>query len=316
MFKKYICIILAISLLFVFVGCKDNQQASLEKITLTYVKAPLNVPSIIQKNNQLFANEFKNDNIKVEFSTLTAGPKQTEALAAGEIDFLNAVGGTSVILAAANGVDLEIISTFSRCPKAFMIVTNSDNIESMADLKDKKVGGPKGTILHQLLIAALDNESLSKDDVKFMSMGIPDAMAALANGEIDAALVAGPAAYNSVKSGAKVLTTGEGLIDATIVVAASKKVIDEHPDIVKRFLKVQSDSIKWINENKDEAIKITAKETDLDEKAVKEMFDWYNFDPAFTPEDAKGLEATQKFLIDNGMLDNEININDIVANIK
>lgn len=316
MFKRYICIILAISLLFIFVGCKDNQQASLEKITLTYVKAPLNVPSIIQKNNQLFVNEFKNDNIEVEFSPLTAGPKQTEALAAGEIDFLNAVGGTSVILAAANGVDLEIISTFSRCPKAFMIVTNSDNIESIADLKDKKVGGPKGTILHQLLIAALDNENLSKVDVKFMSMGIPDAMAALANGEIDAALVAGPAAYNSVKGGAKVLTTGEGLIDATIVVAASKKIIDEHPDIVKRFLKVQSDSIKWINENKDEAIKITAKETDLDEKAVKEMFDWYDFNPEFTSEDVKGLDATKQFLIDNDMLDNEININDIVADIK
>ncbi|WDV45484.1 aliphatic sulfonate ABC transporter substrate-binding protein [Clostridiaceae bacterium M8S5] len=316
MLKRLLCIMLVLNLVFVFVGCKKNDGDNLDKVTLTYVKAPLNVPSIIQRNKGLFDSEFKSDNIAVEYSTLTAGPKQTEALAAGEIDFLNAVGGTSVILAAANGVNLKVISTFSRCPKAFMIVSKSNQIASIKDLKGKKVGGPKGTILHQLLISALDKNDLAKNDVKLMSMGIPEAMSALENGEIDAALVAGPAAYNSIKSGAKVLTTGEGLIDATIVVAASDKIIKEHPNAVKKFLKVQNDSIKWILENKEEAIKITAKETGLNKSAVKEMYDWYDFNPTFSTADKEGLVSTQQFLLDNGLLDNKIDIEKIIYNGK
>lgn len=313
--KKLLSLTLTLCLLFSITACSKNDK-NLEKLTLTYVKAPLNITSIVQKNNKLIENAFKKDNVQVEYSTLTAGPKQTEALAAGEIDILNAVGGTSVILAAANGIDLKVISTFSRCPKAFMIVSKSDKIKTIADLKGKKVGGPKGTILHQLLLAALNKNSLSKDDVQLMSMGIPDAMAALENGEVEAALVAGPAAYNIVKNGATILTTGEGLIDATIVVAASKKIIDEHPEAVKKFLQVQADSVKWVSENNDEAIKITAKETDLEESAVKEMFDWYDFSPEFTSTDAEGLKATQQFLIDNGMLENKIEVKDIIAEIK
>lgn len=313
--KKIISFTLALCLLLSITSC-GNKNETFKELTLTYVKAPLNITSIVQKNNTLFEKEFKNDNINVKYSTLTAGPEQTQALAAGEIDILNAVGGTSVILAAANGIDLKIISTFSRCPKAFMIVSKSDSIKTISDLKGKKVGGPKGTILHQLLLAALDKNSLSNEDVEFMSMGIPNAMSALENGEIDAALVAGPAAYNIVKNGATVLTTGEGLVDATIVVAASKKIIDEHPEIIKRFLKVQADSVKWVQDNNEEAIKITAKETDLEESAVKEMFDWYDFSQEFTSTDAKGLEATQQFLLDNGMLENKIDIKDIIANIK
>lgn len=311
MSKKLLCILLVVSMLFVFVGCNKSDE-KLDKITLTYVKAPLNVPSIVQKNNSMFAKEFKEDSISVEYSTITAGPKQTEALAAGEIDFLNAVGGTSVILAASNGVELKVISTFSRCPKAFMIVSKSDAVNTVSDLKGKKVGGPKGTILHQLLIAALTTNNLATEDVEFMSMGIPEAMSALENGEIDAALVAGPAAYNSLKSGAKLLTTGDGLIDATIVVAASQKIIDNHPEAVEKFLKVQRDSVNWINENKDEAIKITAKETGLDENAVREMFEWYNFNPEFNEVDQEGLESTQQFLIDNNMLENKIDIKSII----
>ena len=116
-----------------------NQSEKLPKeINVTYVKSPLNVPSILEKNDSLFDKEFKSDNISVKWSEITTGPDQTEALASGDIDFAHCLGGTSALIAASNGVDLKIIGTYSQAPKGFMLVTNDKSIKGPEDLKGKK----------------------------------------------------------------------------------------------------------------------------------------------------------------------------------
>lgn len=73
-------------------------------------------------------------------------------------------------------------------------------IKTTADLKGKKVAGPKGTILHQILIAALDKEGFAPSDVKFLSMGIPESVNAMMTGSVDIALVAGADVLRAEKS--------------------------------------------------------------------------------------------------------------------
>ena len=211
-------------------------EFTVDKIGVTYVKSPLNVPSIVEKKKGIFAKAFEEYGLPVEYSNLTAGPEQTQALASGDIQFLYAVGATSVILSASNGADIKIISTYSRSPEAFRMFAGKDSkIQSAADLKGKKIAGPKGTILHELMVAYLATAGLTEKDVEFVSMGIPDAQAALAGGTVDCALLAGPTAYNMAKDGYKVVTTGKGLVDATIVVATSQSFYDKNPLLVKRF---------------------------------------------------------------------------------
>ena len=294
-------------------GCGAKATKSdISEINLTYVKAPLNVPSIIQKQDDLFGKEFSSDNIAVNFYEITSGPDQTAALASGELDVLHALGGTSALIAASNGVDLKIINTYSRSPKGFMILTNNDEIVSAKDLVGKKVAGPKGTILHQVLIAALNNEGYSIDDVEFINMGIPEASVALEDGSVDAALIAGPAAYKAVKNGSKVVANGEGLVDGIIVTAVSKEFAEKHPDVIERFIKVENETLEYINNNFDEAMEKVAEEVGLTVDEVKEMYDWYDFSIDITDNDIKSLEDTQKFLIDNGLQENEVNVQDLI----
>ena len=246
-FKKVLACMTAMMVLTgTMIGCgsaktTEDKAEQVSEINLTYVKSPLNVPSIIQKQDDLFGKEFSKDNIAVNFHEITSGPDQTQALAAGELDFLHALGGTSALIAASNGVELEILNTYSRSPKGFMILTNDDSITSAKDLVGKKVAGPKGTVLHQVLIAALKNEGHTIDDVEYINMGIPEASAALADGSVDAALIAGPTALKAINSGSKVVANGEGLVDGIIVTAVSKDFADKHPDLVDRFLKVEKE---------------------------------------------------------------------------
>lgn len=320
-FKKVLaCATAMVILTGSMIGCGSAKTADnaekVSEINLTYVKSPLNVPSIIQKQDDLFGKEFSKDNIAVNFHEITAGPDQTQALAAGELDFLHALGGTSALIAASNGVELEILNTYSRSPKGFMILTNDDSITSAKDLVGKKVAGPKGTVLHQVLIAALKNEGYTIDDVDFINMGIPEANAALADGSVDAALIAGPTAFKAIKSGSKVVANGEGLVDGIIVTAVSKDFADKHPDLVKRFLNVEKETLKYVNDNFDEAMEKVSKEVGLTVEETKEMYNWYDFNLDITDADIQSLKDTQKFLIENGLQEKEVNVEDLIYKEK
>ena len=285
-------------------------------ITITYVKAPLNVPSILEKKLAAFDKEFAKDNIKVSYPEITVGSKQTEAMAAGSLDFAHCLGGTSAILAAANGVDLKIISMYSRAPKAFVVLVKGTAIQNIADLKGKKVAGPKGTILHQLILAALAKNGLRPDDIQFVSMDLPSSAAALMNGSVDAALSAGPDAIRAEKAGARILTNGEGLVEATIVTAVRGDFLTKQPELVKRFLTVHQAAVAHIKANPEEALQLTAAETGLPLETVRQMLPWYDFDPTIKPSDIAELKRTQDFLIQNGMLKKSIEIEKIIAQIK
>ena len=298
-------------------GCGSKQTKSdISEINLTYVKAPLNVPSIIQKEDDLFGKEFSKDNISVNFHEITSGPDQTAALAAGELDVLHALGGTSALIASSNGVDLKIINTYSRSPKGFMILTNDDEIKSAKDLVGKKVAGPKGTILHQVLIAALAKEGYTINDVEYINMGIPEANAALADGSVDAALIAGPTALKAINNGSKVVANGEGLVDGIIVTAVSTEFAEKHPDIVERFIKVEKETLDYIDNNFDEAMEKVSEEVGLTVDEVKEMYDWYDFNLDISDNDIKSLEDTQEFLIENGLQEEKVNVQDLIYKSK
>lgn len=281
-------------------------------IFVTYVKSPLNVPSIVEKKEEIFARKFGEMGYGVSYSDLTTGPEQTQALASGDIQFLYAVGATSVILAASNEADIRIISTYSRSPEAFKLFGKDDSIQSPEDLRGKKVAGPKGTILHELLVAYLAGAGMTENDIEFMSMGIPDSQAALAGGSVDAALLAGPVAYNMEKDGFPVITDGTGLTEATIVVATSGAYIEEHPDEVEAFLEAQKQVLDTIETDVEAAMEATAKETELTVDAVKEMYPMYDFDMTIRDSDIEAMKKTVVFMKENGMIENDVDIESLI----
>ena len=284
-----------------------------ETITVTFVSSPLNVPSIVEKNHGIFAETFSEIGVKeVNYSDLTSGADQTQALATGDIQFLYCVGATSVLLAAANDADIRIISMYSRSPKSFCLFSADDSISSPADLKGKTVAGPVGTILHELLAAYLASGGLTIEDVNFVNTSIPDALAALSGGSADCALLAGAAAYNAANAGTHLVTNGEGLVEATITCATTQAFYDAHQDVVEQFLKGQQAVLDYIDENTDEAIAETAEFLDLTPEAVEDMYANYDFDMEIRDSDIESMKNTVQFMLDSGMIDNEVDVEELV----
>ena len=303
LFAAVLALVLSLSLMSV---------AFADSINVTYVTSPLNVPSIIEREKGIFQKHFDAFEDTVGYSELTTGPEQTQALASGDIQFLYCVGATSVILAASNEADIKIISMYSRSPKAFRLFSDDASISSPEDLRGKTVVGPMGTILHELLVAYLATADMTIDDVNFVNMGIPDAVAALSGGSADAALAAGPAAYNLTQAGKNVVTTGEGLVDATIVVATTNEYIENEPERVDAFLAAQAEILTYIEENHDEATSIVATALDLAPEAVEEMATYYDFSMEITENDILSMEKTEQFMLDTEMIENPVDIRELI----
>lgn len=314
--KKSVFMLIAMVLtMLLVVGCSGEKQEkkaeykpTVKKVVATYVQAPLNVPSIVQKERKSFEEAYKAYNLPFEYSTITSGADQTAALASGDIQVLNCVGGSSVLISAAAGADIKILSVYANAPKAFKLFSKDANIKSPADLKGKTIAGPKGTILHELLAAYLKKGGLSMKDVKFVSMGLPAARAAVEAGKVDAALQAGPLAYTAEKAGLHIVTNGEGLVSGLTVTATSSKFYKENRPLVEEFLKVQKSTLKYMQENKAEAMKMTAKATQLKPEAVEAMYPLYDFNPEVKDITKQNLKETQEFLVSAGIMQKKVDV--------
>lgn len=303
-------------ILFLVPGFAGNLYAKMpEKLRITYVKYPLNVPAVVVKNLGLLEKEFSGEKIAIERPEITSGGKQTQAMAAGSIDIASVISSTSAITARANGVDIKIVGIFARAPKAFNVMAMDPNIRTVSDLKGKTIGGPKGSLLNQTLFAALHNESIQPGAVNYVHMPVPKAMAALLGKSIDAALIAGPGVPKAKAQGAHIVVNGEGLVKGLIVTAVRGQFLEMYPEIVKRYLRVQKDAIAFMTENPQKTYEIVAQETGLGIEDVKNMYSWYNFDPEFQPADITDLKDTQKFLLDSGMLEKPTSIEDMIEDL-
>lgn len=320
--KKILASILAVGVLTTSVlGCASSSSTSagttedktLSELTITHVTSPLNVPSIIQKNKNIFVDKLSKDGntVEVKYAEITSGADQTQALASGDVDVLYAVGGTSVVLAAANGADIKILNMYSRSPEAFCMYSTDETIKSAEDLRGKTVAGPVGTNLHQLLVSYLEKAGMTIDDINYVNMSIADAKAALDGGSIDAALLAGPTAYKANKQGYNLVTNGAGLTDAVIAVAVREDFYNEYKDELELLIDAQEDIIKYINENHDETMEIVATELDLDKEAVEEMFAQYDFNTNVTEEDRKAFQNVADFMYETKMIEEQVNTDDL-----
>ena len=276
-------------------------KLSTDRLTFTYVTAPLNVPSIVEKEQGVFAAAFPG--AKIEYAEITSGAHQTQALASGDVQVLYAVGGASVILSAANGADIKVLNMYSRAPRAFCLFSRDKSLASPASLRGKTIAGPTGTNLHELLVAYLNTAGMTLDDVQYVSMGIPEAKAALDSGSVDVAMLGGAAAYNAQKAGYHKITDGEGLIQAIICVAVTKKFHDAHPDVIAKLAEAQDKITAYMRDHEDAAIGAAAKALDLDEAGVRDMYAFYNFSTEISAADREGFQKTADFMFRSGMIE-------------
>ena len=150
----------------------------------------------------------------VDWKRFVSGPPLMEALAAGAIDYGTA-GETPPIFAQVAGAQIVYRGAEPAAPRGEAIIVKAQStIESVADLKGKRVALNKGSNVHYLYVKAIARAGLKPEDVKPVYLSPPDGRAAFERGSVDAWVIWDPFLASAQASGrTRTLQDGTGLVD-------------------------------------------------------------------------------------------------------
>lgn len=282
-----------------------------QQLNITYVKAPFNIQNIVMKNQGLLEKEFAKEGIKINWIPIKAGLNQVRGMAAGEIDMVAAMNTSTLLIANSVGNRIVIVDGVAHPDDTFAIMAKPE-VKNIVDLKGRQVVGPKGTVLHHLLSAALKSSGIEMKDVKWVSMNLPASLTTLLGGRADAALLAAGGILAAEKAGFHALVKAKGLIETNLVLAARADFAKEYPDVVRRVAKVNREALQWALTNKPQAIALGAKELQLSEEDAAKLFEWSHFYSNLTQKDIDALQNSQRFLLEQKMMNRSVDINTLI----
>jgi NitT/TauT family transport system substrate-binding protein/sulfonate transport system substrate-binding protein len=268
---------------------------------------------MVMKEQGALEKAFAEKGITVKWHNINSGADQTQAMAAGSLDIASVINSTSVILANAAENPVLIAALVSRPRQTFALLTGPSGPSSVKELKGKTIAGPKGTVLHQMLAAALKAEGFGLADVNFIQMGLPEARTALLSGQVDGALQAASLIIRGREAGMKILFTADGYLTPLLLTAVRPDFAQVYPELLELYLQTQNTAYTWIQNNTGEAIAIGSRYQSVSEEDGRNLYAWSGMANApLTPADMEALKADVVFLLEEGMILRSVNPEDFI----
>jgi taurine transport system substrate-binding protein len=201
-------------------------------------------------------------NSQVEYLRFDAGRDVNTGLAAKGIDF-GVLGSTAAAVGISSGLPYEIVYLYDLIGEAEALVVKKD-IKTIADLKGKKIAVPSSSTSHYSLLSLLKLEGIQQSELTILDMVPADMLAAWQRGDISGGYVWQPSLDKMKNDGGKILTTSADLAKrgyATFDVSVVRsEFAQQHPDVLKQYVKVLDEAVKVYREQPKEAAKALASE--------------------------------------------------------
>ncbi|VXC68851.1 alkanesulfonate transporter subunit; periplasmic-binding component of ABC superfamily [Enterobacterales bacterium 8AC] len=268
-------------------SAKENAPAQLH---IGYQKGSVSL--VLAKTHQLLEKRFPGTQISwIEFP---AGPQMLEALNVGSID-LGSTGDIPPIFAQAAGADLLYVGVEPPKPKAEVIlVAENSPINSVAELKGRKVAFQKGSSSHNLLLRALQRAGLEFSDIQPVYLTPADARAAFQQGNVEAWAIWDP--YYSaalLQGGVRVLTDGSQLNQTGSFYLAARPYTEANGLFIQQVLDTLTQADALTRSDRAKSVTLLANAMGLPEPVIASYLDHRPI-TAIKPLDAKTIAAQQQ----------------------
>lgn len=227
------------------------------------------------------------EEVEVNWTAFNAGPAEVEALFAGDID-IGYIGPVPAISANVKSDGDVLVLSGATKGGAVLIKRKDTGIKSVADLAGKTVAVPQiGNTQHLCLLHLLEENGLDTvdkgGDVTVTAVANADVGNMMERGDIDAALVPEPWGATLLEQGAELLLDYEeiymdGQYDVAVVVVR-KEFMEEHPELVEKFLEAHEAATQKVENDKEISLSIINEELQnatgksLSESIIKQAFE-------------------------------------------
>ncbi len=244
MMKQFLIIGLLLGAV-LFSGCANPESKQTFRVgTVLYTGA---AGLVMAKEKGFFADE----NLHVEILIMDAVTMR-QALHAGQVDYYYPTVD-AVAFDAAQGVPAKIIYLPTKSNGADGIVAATD-IQTMSDLRGKKIAVQKGIWSHFFLVSALKDANVSPDEVTLIEMDGEKAPTALLSGDVDAAVGWEPYLSKTSQAGPYhiLATTHDSpvIIDA---IAVNNALLEKDPKSVAAFVRALEKGYQYTADHPDES---------------------------------------------------------------
>jgi NitT/TauT family transport system substrate-binding protein len=176
----------------------------LTQVTMGYVPVSIFAPVFVAKEKGYFAEQ----GLDVTLEPLPGGSDMVVLTASGDFDAGIGGAGPAFWNAMEQGLPLTVIAPghAEGDPVATPLMISKEACESgaitsVADLEGKKVSVNARGATEYWLAQALSTGGLTMDDIDLQTLAFPDAVAALASGAVDAAMIGEPLATKAEQDG-------------------------------------------------------------------------------------------------------------------
>ena len=247
----------------------------------------------------------------VEFKTFASGNLAGEALLADEIQ-LWTPGNLPPVSMAHNGIPVVILGSNAVSHGLEKIVVRSDaGVENPEDLYDVKLGLLVSSTSGALLANVAKKYGLDMSRIQTVNLGPPEALAAMANNEVQGIIFWEPFPYRAVQEqGAKIVHTGtksffaqnEGeevpVSNNRTVWVASQDWVRNNPNATNALVKVLVRAQKYVADpaNNDEVLKMFSDFQQQPVEMNQALLDNYSFDPTVDEAFVEDMAAIADYL--------------------
>ena len=242
---------LAFGLLLAVTACgAAPQQAASAALKIAVLPIIDTLPMYVAQQEGLFANH----NVTVEFVPVASAPERDQLLAAGQAD--GTINETlAVMLFNQQSTRMQVVRYALR-PSAgyghfFILAAGQSQIQAPAGLKGVEIGVSQGTVIEYVTERLLLAQGLQPAEIKTIPVPkMPDRMALLASGQLQAAVLPDPLASLAVAQGARVVTDDSAHPEYGFsVISFRKEVIDSNPAAIRGFLAAIEEATTLLNQD-------------------------------------------------------------------
>lgn len=254
---RYLASISAIATVAAVAGCGSNGGHTASKdIHLDYAYySPL---SLVVRDQHLLENRGYN----VTWVLSAGSNKANEGLRSKALD-VGSTAGSAALVARANGSPIKAVDLFAGGEWTGLVVAKDSPINSVADLKGKKVAVTKGTDPYFFLLQALPTAGLSPSDIEIVNLQHADGKTALERGNVDAWSGLDPFIAQTIQqSGSRFIYRNPGF-NSYGFLNAREDFIASNPDAVQAVVNSYEEARKWAKAHPDQLAALLASQANI-----------------------------------------------------
>ncbi|MBO9526186.1 MAG: ABC transporter substrate-binding protein [Sphingobium yanoikuyae] len=214
------------------------------------------------------AGELDDVPYQIKWALFPAASPLLEALDAGAID-IGGIGGAPFAFAYASGAQIRAVTAYRptgvHAGKASAIVVPKNSpIESLADLRGKKVATIRGSAGQDLVLRLLERADINPRSIRWTYLSNGESKAALASGAIDAWSTWGSYVGIAIlEDGDRILADGANLPTGAGFYAANDKAIDQKRALLADYVARLARARAWARDHLNDYARVLAKETGI-----------------------------------------------------